>query len=235
MNQFDRTELLIGADGINRLKKAHVAVFGLGGVGSYVIEALCRSGIGALTLVDNDTVSLTNLNRQLIAIHDTVGKFKTEVARDRIQSIAPDTKVYIKTEFFTPESDFDFSKISYIVDAIDTVTSKLFLIETANRLNIPIISSMGTGNKLNPALFEVTDIQKTSVCPLARVMRRELKKRGIVHLKVVYSKEEPILPCYSENSEEKGTTGRKAPGSIAFVPATAGLILAGEVIRDLLK
>ena len=235
MNQFSRTEWLIGKEGVEKLKASHLAVFGLGGVGSYAVEALCRSGVGIFTLVDNDTVSLTNLNRQLIATQDTIGKYKTEVSKERILSINPDAKVILKTEFYTPESKFDFSGITYIVDAIDTVTSKLHLIETANKLNIPIISSMGTGNKLDPTRLEVTDISKTSVCPLARVMRRELKQRGISHLKVVYSKEEPLTPQYDDTAEEKGTSGRKAPGSIAFVPSVAGLILAGEVVKDIVK
>ncbi len=238
MNQFSRTELLLGKEGVEQLKNAHVAVFGLGGVGSYTVEALCRSGVGTFTLVDNDTVSLTNLNRQLIATQDTVGQYKTEVSKKRILSINPDAKVHLKTEFYLPETEFDFSGIDYIVDAIDTVTAKLHLIETANQLNIPIISSMGTGNKLDPTKLEVTDISKTSVCPLARVMRQELRKRKIDHLKVVYSKEEPLAPMYedaTEKSEEKGNTGRKAPGSVAFVPSVAGLIIAGEVIKDIAK
>ncbi len=235
MNQFSRTELLLGKDGVEKLKKAHVAVFGLGGVGSYTVEALCRSGVGTFTLVDNDTVSLTNLNRQLIAIQDTVGQYKTEISKQRILSINPDATVHLRTEFYLPETDFDFSGIDYIVDAIDTVTAKLHLIETAHQLNIPIISSMGTGNKLDPTKLEVTDISKTSVCPLARVMRQELRKRKIEHLKVVYSKEEPLIPRYDNNDEDKGTTGRKAPGSVAFVPSVAGLIIAGEVIKDIAK
>lgn len=233
MKPFSRTELLLGAAGMEKLANAHVAVFGLGGVGSYVVEALCRSGVGEFTLVDNDTISLTNLNRQLIATRDTVGQYKTEVSRARIWSINPNAKVTLKTEFYLPDTVFDFSGIHYIVDAMDTVTAKLHLIETAHRLQIPIISSMGTGNKLDPTLLEVSDIQKTSVCPLARVMRRELKARGIAHVKVVYSKEEPRTPLYEETSEAKGTAGRKAPGSVSFVPSAAGLILAGEVIKDI--
>lgn len=234
MNQFSRTEQLLGPQGVARLKQAHVAVFGLGGVGSYVVEALCRSGVGAFTLVDNDTVSLTNLNRQLIATRDTIGKKKTQVTKERILSINPDAKVILKPEFYMPESQFDFSGIDYIVDAIDTVTAKLHLIETAHKLNIPVISSMGTGNKLDPTRLEVADISKTSVCPLARVMRQELRKRGIDHLKVVYSKEEPLSPL-TDSAEEKGTTGRTAPGSVAFVPSVAGLIIAGEVVKDIAK
>ena len=235
MNQFSRTELLLGTDGVEALKNAHVAVFGLGGVGSYTVEALCRSGVGTFTLVDNDTLSLTNLNRQLIATQNTIGKYKTEVMKERILSINPNAKIFLKTEFYLPETQFDFSGIDYIVDAIDTVTAKLHLVETANKLNLPIISSMGTGNKLDPTRLEVADIFRTSVCPLARVMRQELKKRGIKALKVVYSKEEPRTPLYDDTAEEKGTTGRKAPGSVAFVPPVAGLILAGEVIKDITK
>ena len=235
MNQFSRTELLLVKEGIRKLQNAHRAVFGLGGVGSYAVEALCRSGVGTFTLVDNDTVSLTNLNRQLIATKDTVGQYKTEVSKERILSINPDVTVHLKTEFYLPETDFDFSGIDYIVDAIDTVTAKLHLIETAHKLNIPIISSMGTGNKLDPTKLEVTDISKTSVCPLARVMRYELRKRKIDRLKVVYSKEEPLTPVYDDTDENKGNTGRKAPGSVAFVPSVAGLIIAGEVIKDIVK
>lgn len=235
MNQFARTELLLGTEGVQKLKNTHIAVFGLGGVGSYVVEALCRSGVGTFTLVDNDTVSLTNLNRQLIATQDTVGQYKTEVSKKRILSINPDATIHLKTEFYLPETEFDFSGIDYIVDAIDTVTAKLHLIETAHKLNIPIISSMGTGNKLDPTKLEVTDISKTSVCPLARVIRQELRKRKIDHLKVVYSKEEPMAPHYNGSNEDKGTTGRKAPGSVAFVPSVAGLIIAGEVIKDIVK
>ncbi len=236
MNQFSRTELLLGTKALEKIKHSHVAVFGLGGVGSYVVEALCRSGIGTFSLIDNDTVSLTNLNRQLIATQDTIGQYKTEVSKQRILSICPQTKVHLYTEFYLPETPFDFSGIDYLVDAIDTVSAKLHLIETANQLGIPVISCMGTGNKLDPSRLEVADISKTSVCPLARVMRRELSKRGIRHLKVVYSKEEPISPMYeetTEQNEEKGTTGRKAPGSVSFVPSVAGLLIASEVIKDI--
>ncbi len=235
MNQFSRTELLLGKDGVKKLKNSHVAIFGLGGVGSYTVEALCRSGVGVFTLVDNDTVSFTNLNRQIIATRDTVGQYKTEISKKRILSINPDATVHLRTEFYLPETEFDFSGIDYIVDAIDTVTAKLHLIETAHKLNIPMISSMGTGNKLDPTKLEVADISETSVCPLARVMRQEIRKRGIPHLKVIYSKEEPITPLYDETHEEKGTTGRKAPGSVAFVPSVAGLIIAGEVVKDIVK
>ena len=223
-NQFSRTELIIGKEGIEKLNKAKVAVFGIGGVGSYVVEGLARAGIGSFVLVDNDEVDLTNLNRQIIATHSTIGKDKVEVARDRILDINPNAKVEIHKQFFMPESNdlFDQS-VSYIVDCVDTVTAKIELVVRANRLNIPIISCMGTGNKLDPTKFEVTDIYKTSVCPLAKVMRKELKTRGIEKLKVVYSKEEPI----------KNTEG--VPGSISFVPSVAGLIIAGEVIKDILN
>lgn len=234
-NQFSRTELLIGKEAVDKLKHSRVAVFGIGGVGSYTVEALARSGVGTLDLIDNDTVSLTNINRQLIATHSTIGRLKTEVARDRVTDINPDIKVNIYNTFYNAENsaDFDFSDYDYIVDAIDTVTAKLELIIQAKKADVPIICSMGTGNKLNPALFEVADISKTSVCPLAKVMRRELKKRGISKVKVVYSKEEPLRPQFE--SEEKVEGRRQIPASIAFVPSAAGLIIAGEVIKDLIK
>ena len=230
--QFSRTALLIGEDGVEKLKKARVAVFGVGGVGGYVVEALARSGVGALDLVDKDTVSESNINRQIIALHSTVGQYKTEVAAARARDINPHVKVQTHNVFYLPEtaSTFDFSAYDYVVDAIDTVSGKLALVEQAKRCDVPIISSMGAGNKLDPTAFEVADISKTSVCPLARVMRRELKKRGIEHLKVVYSKEEPLLSL--ETDEE---TGKSVPGSIAFVPSVVGLIIAGEVIKDLAK
>ena len=225
--QLSRTEMLIGSDGLEKLKHARVAVFGIGGVGGYVVEALARSGVGAFDLIDSDTVALSNLNRQIIATRDTIGKYKTEVMRDRIHSICPDTEVEVHNCFYLPETraEFDFSKYDYVVDAVDTVTAKIDLIMSAKEAGVPIISSMGAGNKMNPAMFEVADIHKTSVCPLAKVMRRELKKRGVDHLKVVYSKEEAIK---RETDERK-----PVPGSIAFVPSVAGLILAGEVIKDL--
>ena len=223
-NQFSRTELLIGKEGIEKLNKAKVAIFGLGGVGSYVVEALARAGVGNFILVDNDEVDLTNLNRQIIALHSTIGKNKVEVARDRILDINPNANIEVHQEFFMPESEDLFDKTtSYIVDCVDTVTAKIELVVRASKLKIPIISSMGTGNKLEPTKFEVSDIYKTSVCPLAKVMRKELKARGIQKLKVVYSKEEPIK---LEN---------RVPGSISFVPSVAGLIIAGEVIKDILK
>lgn len=226
--QLSRTELLIGSEGIEKLKNAHVAVFGIGGVGGYAVEALARSGVGAFDLVDSDKVALSNLNRQIIATLDTVGRYKTKVMRERIHSISPDTKVEIHNCFYLPETrdQFDFRKYDYVVDAVDTVTAKIDLIMSAQSAGVPVISSMGAGNKMNPAMFEVADIYKTSVCPLAKVMRRELKKRGVTHLKVVYSREEAI-----KVQAEDGT--KPVPGSIAFVPSVAGLIIAGEVIKDL--
>lgn len=234
-NQFSRTELLIGKEAVEKLKRSRVAVFGLGGVGSYTVEALARSGVGSLDLIDNDTVSLTNINRQLIAVHSTIGRLKTEVERDRVIDINPDIKVNIYNTFYSAgnSADFSFSEYDYIVDAIDTVASKLELITQAKKANVPIISSMGTGNKLNPTLFEVADISKTSVCPLAKVMRRELKKRSIENVKVVYSKEEPLKPKFE--SEEVIESKRRVPASIVFVPSAAGMIIAGEVIKDLIK
>lgn len=247
LDQFSRTELLIGKEKIKRLKNSKVAIFGLGGVGSFVVEALARAGIGNFVLIDDDKICLTNLNRQLIATRSTIGKPKVEVARNRILDINPDAHVEIHQEFFMPESDGIFDEtISYIVDAIDTVTAKIELVVRANNLNIPIISCMGTGNKLDPTRFEVADIYKTSVCPLAKVMRKELKKRGIDKLKVVYSKEEPLSPNNSiENScktncicppgtKRKCSIRNQVPGSISFVPSVAGLIIAGEVIKDII-
>ncbi len=230
LEQFSRTELLIGKEAIEKLNKTKVAIFGIGGVGSYVVEGLARAGIGNFILIDNDEVALSNINRQIIATHKTVGKSKVEVSKERILDINPNAEVEIYKEFFLPESDEIIDKtVDYIVDAIDTITAKIELVIRADRLNIPIISSMGTGNKLDPTRFEVTDIYKTSVCPLAKVMRRELKTRGIKSLKVVYSKEEPIK--ISENLEEK----KKIPASISFVPSVAGLIIAGEVIKDIIN
>ena len=228
---FSRTALLLGEEGVEKLKKARVAVFGVGGVGGYVVEALARSGVGALDLIDKDTVSESNINRQIIALHSTVGRLKTEVAAERAKDINPDICVRTHNVFYLPETaeTFDFSQYDYVVDAIDTVSGKIALIEQAKRANVPVISSMGAGNKLDPTAFEVADITKTSVCPLARVMRRELKKRGIEHVKVVYSKEEP-LPSPLTDAE----SGKSIPGSVAFVPSVVGLILAGEVIKDLI-
>ncbi|MCD7945676.1 MAG: tRNA threonylcarbamoyladenosine dehydratase [Clostridiales bacterium] len=244
LNQFSRTELLLGREGMERLARARVAVFGIGGVGGYALEALARSGVGALDLIDDDQVSLSNLNRQIIATQQTIGQYKVDAARQRIEEINPDCHVTVYKTFFTPETagQFHFSDYDYIIDAIDTVTGKLALAEQAVRAGVPIISSMGAGNKLDPTALEVADISQTSVCPLARVMRKELKKRGIYHLKVVYSREPPLTPLEVEGSDEmaepsdsrSGTPSRRqTPGSNAFVPAAAGLIAAGEVIRAL--
>ncbi|MBQ9383519.1 MAG: tRNA threonylcarbamoyladenosine dehydratase [Ruminiclostridium sp.] len=230
---FQRTRLLLGDEAMERLASARVAVFGVGGVGGYVVEALARSGIGALDLIDNDTVSETNLNRQIIALHSTIGQYKTEVAAARVHDINPDCGVTCHNLFFLPESrnDIDLSQFGYVVDAIDTVSGKLALIECAQEAGVPVISSMGAGNKLDPTKFEVADIYDTSVCPLARVMRTECRKRGIKHLKVVYSKEIPIsVPAIEESEQQK----KRIPGSAAFVPSAAGLIIAGEVIKDLI-
>lgn len=233
INQFSREEMLIGKEAVQKLKDSKVAIFGIGGVGSYVVEALARAGIGNFILVDNDEVALTNLNRQLIATTKTIGKAKVEIAKKRILEINPNAKIETYKEFFMPETEgiIDDS-IDYIVDAIDTVSAKIELVLRANKLNIPIISCMGTGNKLDPTQFEVTDIHKTSVCPLAKAMRKELKARGIKKLKVVYSKEEPIK-IEAENEEK--TYKKYVPGSISFVPSVAGLIIAGEVIKDIIK
>ncbi|EGG79733.1 hypothetical protein HMPREF9477_00160 [Lachnospiraceae bacterium 2_1_46FAA] len=234
INEYSRTELLIGEEGVSRLKKSSVMVFGVGGVGSHCIEALARSGVGKLILVDNDVVSMTNINRQSIAYHSTVGKYKTEIMRDRIKDICPEIEVVTYETFVLPENiDTLFTeKVDYIIDAIDTVTAKLVLVEMAKEKNIPIISSMGTGNKLHPERFEVTDIYKTSVCPLCKVMRKELKARGIRKLKVLYSKEQPV-DTSGKVIEEKMGKRRSLPGSISFVPPVAGLIIAGEVVREL--
>lgn len=227
---FCRTKILIGDEGLEKLKNAKVAVFGVGGVGSFVVEALARAGVGCFVLIDKDQVSLSNINRQLIATHETIEKLKVDVAKKRILSINPEAKVETFAEFFMPgNTNILNNSITYIVDAIDTVTAKIELVMQAQKLGIPIISSMGTGNKLNPCLFEITDIYKTQVCPLAKVMRKELKQRGVKHLKVLYSKEEPL------KSGIIGENGKTIPGSISFVPSVAGLIIAGEVIKDLLK
>ncbi len=233
-DQLTRTRLLIGDEGVERLKNAHVAVFGLGGVGSYVVEALARSGVGTLDIVDDDTIALSNLNRLLYATHENIGQPKADVVKARIVSIRPETVVNAYRCFYLPETAdrFDFTQYDYVADAIDTVSGKLQLALQAHTANVPIISAMGAGNKLDPSAFEVADIAKTSVCPLARVMRRELKKRGIEHLKVVYSKEPPIDP-QGEPETDGGHRKRQTPGSCAFVPSVAGLIMAGEIIRDL--
>lgn len=233
-NQWIRIELLLGEEAVERLKNSRVAVFGVGGVGGYVAEALARTGVGTFDLIDKDTVSVSNINRQIIATHSTVGRVKVEVMKERILEINPEAEVHIHKCFFLPEnaSEFDFSKYSYVVDAVDTVTAKIELVMQAQKAGVPIISSMGAGNKLDPSKFEVTDIYKTSVCPLARVMRRELKKRDVKHLKVVYSTEKALEPKFDLSEKE----GRRAvPGSVAFVPSAAGLIAAGEVINDLIR
>lgn len=234
IHEFSRTELLIGKDGLARLAKATVMVLGVGGVGSHCIEALARSGVGTLILVDNDKVSLTNINRQSIAYQSTVGEYKTKLMKDRIEDINPNARVYTHEIFVLPDnmSQIFDRKIDYIVDAIDTVTAKLAVVEYATASGIPIISCMGTGNKLHPELFEIADITKTSVCPLCKVMRKELKSRGIAHLKVLYSKEKPIDTTGFETGEEKGQR-RSLPGSISFTPPVAGLLVAGEVIREI--
>lgn len=247
LNQFSRTELLLGHDNMEKLKNARVAVFGIGGVGGFTVEALARSGVGTLDLIDDDKVCLTNINRQIIATRKTIGRYKVEVAKERILEINPDAVVHTHQTFFMPDTAdaFDFSSYDYVVDAIDTVTGKIMLVEAAQKAGTPIISSMGAGNKLDPTAFEVADIYKTSVCPLAKVMRRELKKRGIKKLKVVYSKEKALTPiddtansCRSHcicppGSARTCTQRRQIPGSTAFVPSVVGLIIAGEVIKDL--
>lgn len=247
LNQFSRTELLLGKEAMEVLKNARVAVFGIGGVGGYAVEALVRSGVGTIDLIDDDKVCLTNLNRQIIATRKTVGKYKVDVMEERIKEINPDAVVYTHKCFFLPETkdEFDFHQYSYVIDAVDTVTAKIQLVMEAKDAGVPIISCMGAGNKIDPSRFEVADIYKTSVCPLAKVMRRELKKRGIKHLKVVYSKEQPIHPlddmsisCRTHcicppGARHKCTERRDIPGSTAFVPSVAGLIIAGEVIKDL--
>ena len=248
LNQFSRTQLLFGPEAMERLSQCRVAVFGVGGVGGYAVEALVRSGIGALDLIDDDRVCLTNLNRQLHATRKTVGKYKVDIAEERIHEINPDCTVTKYKTFFMPEtqSQFDFSQYDYVIDAIDTVTGKLALIEQSNAAGTPIISAMGAGNKLDPTAFRVADIYDTSVCPLARVMRRECKKRGIRQLKVVYSTELPTRPledasiscrshCICPPGTRKCTVRRDIPGSTAFVPSVAGLIIAGEVIKDLCR
>lgn len=247
LNQFSRTQLLFGSDGMERLYHARVAVFGIGGVGGYAVEALARSGIGTLDIVDDDRICLTNLNRQIFATRKTVGQYKVDIAEARILEINPKAIVNKHKTFYSPQTaeQFDFSQFDYIVDAIDTVTGKLELVEQAEKAGVPIISSMGAGNKIDPTAFLVADIYETSVCPLARVMRRELKKRGIQKLKVVYSKEPPMTPiddmaisCRSHcicppGTARKCTQRRQVPGNNAFVPSVVGLILAGEVIKDL--
>ncbi len=231
--QFSRTEMLIGSAALEKLQNSKAAVFGIGGVGGFAAEALARAGIGHFELIDNDVVSITNLNRQIIALHSTIGRPKTEVMAERIKDINPEADVSVRNCFFLPENadEFDFSSYDYVVDAVDTVTAKLAIISQAKKAGVPVISSMGTGNKLSPAMLEVSDISKTSVCPLAKVMRYELKKRGIKDVKVVYSKENPIKPRFeASDSGER----RAVPGSVSFVPSAAGLIIASEVIKDLI-
>lgn len=248
LNQFSRTQLLLGETAMEKLRQSRVAVFGIGGVGGYVCEALVRSGVGAFDLVDDDKVCLTNLNRQLIATRKTVGQYKTEVMKERMLDINPEVDVRVHQCFFLPENaqEFPFEEYDYVVDAVDTVTAKLELVMQAKDKNVPIISSMGAGNKLDASQFRVADIYKTKVCPLAKVMRRELKKRGVKKLKVVYSEEMPIRPiedmaisCRNHcicppGAQHKCTERRDIPGSVAFVPSVAGLIIAGEVVRDLI-
>jgi len=247
LNQFSRTQLLLGEDGMGKLKNSRVAVFGIGGVGGYVCEALVRSGVGHFDLIDDDKVCLTNINRQIIATRKTVGSYKTEVMKERMLDINPDVEVTIHNCFFLPENadDFPFEDYDYVVDAVDTVTAKIALVMMCQEKNVPIISSMGAGNKLDASAFMVADIYKTKMCPLAKVMRHELKKRGVKKLKVVYSEEKPIRPledmsisCRTNcicppGAVRKCTERRDIPGSVAFVPSVAGLIIAGEVVKDL--
>ena len=249
LNEFSRTELLIGKEAMQRLYGARVAVFGIGGVGGYVVEALARSGVGAFDLIDDDKVCLTNINRQIIATRKTVGKYKVDVMKERMLEINPNVDVRIHKCFFLPENadDFDFDNYDYIVDAVDTVTAKIELVMKAKEKNVPIICSMGAGNKLDASMFKVSDIYKTKVCPLAKVMRRELKKRGVRKLKVVYSEEQPIRPiedmsisCRTHcicppGAKHKCTERRDIPGSVAFVPSVVGLIIAGEIVKDICK
>ena len=225
-HKFSRTESLIGSEALIKLSNSRIAIFGVGGVGGYVVEALTRAGVGALDLIDNDSINITNINRQIIALHSTIGQDKVEVAKARVLDINPEVKVTTYKKFFSPETskDFDFSQYDYVVDAIDSVTGKIELVMKSQESNIPIISCMGTGNKLSPAMFEIADIYKTSVCPLAKVMRNELKKRGVKKLKVLYSKEIPIKK-----------EGQRVPASISFTPPVAGLIIASEVVKDIIK
>lgn len=233
LNQFSRTELLLGKEAMEKLGQCRVAVFGIGGVGGHVCEALARSGVGAFDLIDNDKVCLSNINRQIIATRRTVGEYKTEVMKERILEINPEADVRIHNCFFLPENadEFSFEEYDYIVDAVDTVTAKIELVMKANEKGVPIISSMGAGNKLDGSQFKVADIYKTKVCPLAKVMRRELKKRGVKKLKVVYSEEIPLTPIEQISDGSR----RQIPGSVAFVPSVAGLIMAGEVVKDIVK
>ena len=232
-DRLERTRMLFGDEGMERLARSRVAVFGLGGVGGYVVEALARSGVGALDLIDSDSVSLSNLNRQILATADTVGMAKVDAAAARVAAVAPECRVRTYKMFYLPgETEFPFHECDYIVDAIDTVTGKLGLVMAAREAKVPIVSAMGTGNKLDPTRLRVSDLSETSICPLARIMRKELRRRGVEHLKVVWSPEEPITPAPPEEAPPEGR--RAIPGSNAFVPAAAGLILAAEVVRDLI-
>ena len=235
MKKFLRTEMLLGKEAIEKLQKSRVAVFGIGGVGGYALEALVRAGVGEIDIIDSDLVAVSNINRQILATTETVGQKKVDVAEARAKAINPDVKINKFDLFYLPETSdkFDFKDYDYIIDAIDTVSGKMELVTRANECGTPIICSMGTGNKLDPTAFEVADIYKTSVCPLAKVMRGLCRKAGIKHLKVVYSKEEPITPHALDDAEQKGTAGRTSPASCSFVPPVAGFILAGEVIKDL--
>lgn len=235
LSEFSRTELLFGKEKFDVLRNVHVAVFGIGGVGAYVVEALVRCGISNIDIIDNDTVAITNINRQIIATHSAIGKYKVDVMKDRILDINPMAQVNVFKCFYLPETQnlFDFTKYDYVIDAVDTVSAKIQLIIQAKQANTKIISCMGTGNKINPALFEISDISRTSVCPLARVMRQECKKRGIKNVKVLFSKETPVKAFYDEKSEKKGNSNAHAPASCSFVPPVAGLIIAAEVIKDL--
>lgn len=233
-NSFSRSELILGHDAMQKLAAARVAVFGVGGVGGYVVEALARTGIGALDLIDNDTVCLTNLNRQIIATHDTIGKYKVDVFKERVHAINSDCKVTTYKTFFLPETagSFDFKNYDYVVDAIDTVAGKIAIIEKANEAGVPVISSMGAGNKTDPTAFKVADLYDTSVCPLAKVMRKECKKRSLKNVKVVYSTEKAVKQKSAPDSDDVNPCRRLTPGSLSFVPSVAGLIIAGEVIKD---
>ena len=238
MGAFDRTELLLGAEAMEKLKNSQVAIFGLGGVGGYVAEALARSGVGALELVDHDTISESNLNRQLLALRSTIGMPKAEAAKARVLDINPHAQVVARQEFFGPDTaaNFDFTQYDYVVDAIDTVTGKLALIAAAKQAGVPILCCMGTGNKLDAGKFQIADISKTSVCPLARIMRKECAKRGYKNIKVLYSTEDALTPALTEEDLAELPEGRRTiPGSVAFVPSVAGLLIAGEVIRDLIS
>lgn len=234
-NSFSRAELILGNDAMQKIAAARVAVFGVGGVGGFVVEALARTGVGALDLIDNDTVCLTNLNRQIIATRDTIGQYKVDVAKERVLSINPDCKVTTYKTFFLPETAgmFDFKNYDYVVDAIDTVTGKIAIIEKANETGVPVISSMGAGNKTDPTAFKVSDLYDTSVCPLAKVMRKECKKRALKNVKVVYSAEKAVKQKGAPDSDDVNPCRRSTPGSLSFVPSVAGLIIAGEVIKDI--